>query len=336
MFFTILILGFFFGGILAYARLNKFDTISGAARLTDLTVPKTIAVAIGLGMIFITVITAMGLAQYHVKPFVVGGVILGGLIFGSGMAILGYCPGTLPVSVGEGSLDAMIGVIGGLAGGIVYSVVLPSISWLLGPDLGHISLYSLTGGQGFVFGFLVVFIGVFFIAVALWLNKLNKGKDNKWLHAGIALAVLDSIVFLTAVADRPIGASTSYPYVADLLAGLTDNSYFQKIIKPGHWELIFLTGVLLAGLVFALARKEFGFKMMHRTWKEYRGNSVTDRVVWAFVGGFILIFGARMAGGCTSGHIISGGMQIAVSSLVFAVFVFIGLLITGKIFYKKR
>lgn len=334
--FTVLILGFFFGGILAYSRLNKFDTISGAARLTDLTVPKVIAMAVGLGMIFLTIVIAMGLAQYHVKPFVVGGVIIGGLIFGAGMAILGYCPGTLAISVGEGALDAMVGVIGGLAGGIVYTLVLPFISGLLGPDLGKISLYSLTGGQGFLFGFFVVFIGALFIAASLWLNKIDKTKDIKWLYSGIGLAVLNSIVFLTAVADRPIGASTSFPYVGDLLAGFTDNNYFEKITKSGHWELIFLTGSLLAGFAFALARKEFKFQMMHRTWKEFRGDSVTERIVWAFVGGFILIFGARMAGGCTSGHIISGGMQIAVSSLVFAVFVFAGLLITGKIFYKKR
>jgi hypothetical protein len=60
---------------------------------------------------------------------------------------------------------------------------------------------------------------------------------------------------------------------------------------------------------------------------------VFDRIIWAFFGGFILIFGARMSGGCTSSRILSGGMQLAASSLIFAVFVFTGLLITGKLFY---
>ena len=53
------------------------------------------------------------------------------------------------------------------------------------------------------------------------------------------------------------------------------------------------------------------------------------------LGGFILIIGARMAGGCTSGHILSGGMQFAFSSMFFSIFVFAGLLITGRYFYKK-
>lgn len=75
---------------------------------------------------------------------------------------------------------------------------------------------------------------------------------------------------------------------------------------------------------------------MYDNWKKYKNDSSKSRILWSLIGGFILIFGARMAGGCTSGHILSGGMQLAVSSLVFAVFAFIGLLATGKIFYKKN
>jgi uncharacterized protein len=59
-------------------------------------------------------------------------------------------------------------------------------------------------------------------------------------------------------------------------------------------------------------------------------------LIFAFAGGFLLLFGARMAGGCTSGHVISGGMQVAFSSYLFAVFVFAGLLITGQLFYRKN
>ncbi|MGB0431458.1 MAG: YeeE/YedE thiosulfate transporter family protein, partial [Bacteroidia bacterium] len=66
------------------------------------------------------------------------------------------------------------------------------------------------------------------------------------------------------------------------------------------------------------------------------GNNKRQRIIWAFLGGFVLIFGARMAGGCTSGHILSGGMQMAISSMVFAVFTFAGLLLTGRIFYGKQ
>jgi uncharacterized membrane protein YedE/YeeE len=331
----ILIFGFLFGALLNYARLNRYNVISGMATLENLTVAKAIAIAIGIGVILLNIEISLGFASWHVKPFIVGGIVLGGLIFGAGMAILGYCPGTLAVSLGEGSLDALIGIIGGLLGGLVYTVSLPAIYWILGPDLGKISLASIIGEYNLVFYILVFMLGGLFIGIAFLIHKKDSDKDNKWMYAGIGLAVLNTIVFLTATTNRPIGASTTYPYLGDLLTGTTQNEYFEKIATPGSWELVFLTGSFLAGLIFSLIRKDFKLTMIHSNWEKYKGTAAGKRIFWSFTGGFILIFGARMAGGCTSGHIISGGMQLALSSLVFAVFVFAGLLITGKLFYKK-
>src|SRR5512133_655170 len=133
---TTLILGFFFGALLQSAKLNRFDTISGMATLENFKVAKAIALALGVGVILINIEIGLGCAAYHVNPLLLGGIILGGLIFGTGMAILGYCPGTVMVSAGEGSLDAMVGILGGLAGGLVYTLVLPFIGTLLGPNIG--------------------------------------------------------------------------------------------------------------------------------------------------------------------------------------------------------
>ena len=330
-----LVLGFLFGASLQYASLNKFNTISGMATLDNLAVAKAIAVAIGVGAILLNIEIGMGLASYHVKPFILGGIVFGGILFGIGMAILGYCPGTLAISLGEGSLDALIGIFGGLLGGLIYTILLPSVKSILGPDLGLISLSSITGNNSLFYVLLLVFGGIF-IAAAFWLHKIEKIKNYKWLIAGIALAVLNSVVFLTNVSNRPIGASTSYPYVADLISGLTENDYYTKIQAPGHWELIFLGGAFLSGIIISLIRKDFKIELIYSNWEKYKGTSKVNRAVWAFIGGFILVFGARMAGGCTSGHVISGGMQLAVSSLVFAAVVFISLLITGRVFYGKK
>jgi uncharacterized membrane protein YedE/YeeE len=177
---------------------------------------------------------------------------------------------------------------------------------------------------------------VSFVWSAFWLNKKEKANDLKWLYSGIGLAILNAIVFLTIGTNRIIGASTAYPFVADLITGTTQNSYFPKIQGPGQWEVLFLTGAFVSGIVISLFRKEFKITLIHSNWEKYKGKSVSKRIIWSFIGGFILIIGARMAGGCTSGHILSGGMQLAVSSLVFAVFVFGGLLITGKYFYKYK
>src|ERR1035437_2379652 len=105
----ILLYGFLFGAILQSAKLNRFDTISGMATLENYKVAKAIALAIGVGVILLNVEIGLGFASYHTKPFIAGGIIVGGLIFGAGMAILGYCPGTMLISMGEGSLDAVVG-----------------------------------------------------------------------------------------------------------------------------------------------------------------------------------------------------------------------------------
>jgi len=334
MTYLILIFGFLFGALLQSARLNKYNTISGMARLEDYTVAKAIAVAVGVGAILLSVEIGLGYASWHTKPILMAGIAVGGLIFGAGMAILGYCPGTLPVSLGEGSVDALIGIVGGIAGGVVYTLIQPSIKGMLGPDLGKHTLESALGG-GALYYLLTFVFGLALVGTAFWLNKLENKKNYNWLFAGIGLAVLNCIVFLTAIFDRQIGASTTYPYVGDLLTGLTQNDYFASTVKPGQWELIFLTGSLLSGLVISLIRKDFKIQLIHSGWAKTEGHSPVKRIVWAFIGGFIMLIGARMAGGCTSGHVISGGMQVAASSLLFGAFVFAGLLVTGKLFYKK-
>jgi len=330
---TIFILGFLFGATLQYARLNKYNVISGLAVREDFTVPKAIAMAVGIGALLLNTEIALGFASYHVKPMIVGGIVLGGLIFGTGMAILGYCPGTMAVSLGEGSLDALTGILGGLTGGVVYTLLLPHIKPVLGPDLGTLSLESVVANK-LLFFVLLALLAAVFVFLAFWLHRIDRNRERKWIVAGIVLAILDVAVFSKWLSDRPIGASTTYPYLGDFLTGVTRNDYFTAIKTPGHWELIFLAGAFAAGLVISLIKREFRLVLVHKNWRRFKGSSPARRIVWAFAGGFILIFGARMAGGCTSGHILSGGMQMAFSSLIFAVFVFAGLLLTGQLFYR--
>ncbi len=331
---VILIWGFVFGAILRYARLNRFDTISGLATLEDLTVAKAIALAVGVGALLVHLEIALGWASFHIKPFLAGGIILGGLLFGIGMAILGYCPGTLAISMGEGSLDALAGIVGGLLGGWVFTLVLPALQSILGPNLGKLYLVGLipSGVGGAV---VVIFLGLLFMAIAFALHAVDRNRDTRWVVAGVLLGLLDALLFLKGVENRPIGASTAYPYLADLVTGTTHNAYFEKITRSGAWEAVFLAGAALAGLVLSLIRKEFRLVTVHERWRQHRGSQAGPRLAWAFVGGFLLIFGARMAGGCTSGHILSGGMQLALSSLTFLVFVTVGLLGTGWGFYRR-
>lgn len=110
----VLFIGFVFGAIIQYARVDKFEKIAGFAMLEDMTVPKMLFLAIGLASIGLYFMVEMGWAHYHIKPIMLGGLIVGGILFGIAMAIFGKCPGTGPISVAEGRIDVLVGAIGGI------------------------------------------------------------------------------------------------------------------------------------------------------------------------------------------------------------------------------
>ncbi len=109
----------------------------------------------------------------------------------------------------------------------------------------------------------------------------------------------------------------------------------RDIAVPGSWELYFLIGAFIGSFLSSVIWKDFRVNLVPERWRDVKGNSGGKRMFWALVGGFLLIFGARLAGGCTSGHILSGGMQLAASSLVFAVMTFIAFFLTGRLFYGR-
>ncbi len=330
----IVLWGFVFGAILQFARLNCFDTIVGMAVLRDFSIAKTIAFTIGLGILLFQVEIQLGWADFHVKPLLVAGVVVGGLIFGVGMSLLGYCPGTVAISLGQGRLDALVGIVGALCGSLVFADLYPRIVPLLGPDFGALSVRDLFSSHA-LFEVVSVMLAMLFMGIALFLHRLER-RDWRWLYAAVGLALLNAMLALPMFEGRPMGASSAFPLAAMALSGMQGSAYWDKVFSTGSWELWFLAGAFLAGLVFAVLRGSFRLVSVPDLWIRYRGSEPGQRFFWAFIGGFLLLFGARMAGGCTSGHIISGGMELALSSLIFAVAVFAAFLATGHYFYRVR
>ncbi len=159
-----------------------------------------------------------------------------------------------------------------------------------------------------------------------------------WWFGGILMSVLLLFTFSVFGGDRPLGASTYVPYYAGILFGMNPDNYsYLKIVeKPGAWEGVMLLGSLVGGFITSVfITKTFRFSIIPTGWKVYKNNSVKSRLFWSFIGGFFLIIGARLAGGCTSGHFLSGMSQTAFSSMIFGGVVLVTLLITGKLFYNK-
>lgn len=335
MIYLYLFFGFLFGYFLLQAKLNRFDTISGMATLEDFSVAKAIMLAIGLGLLLISLEVYLGVAQFHVKPLIPLAIMAGGLIFGAGMAVLGYCPGTLAISFGEGSMDALAGIVGGIAGSVVFYLTAPLLHFLYMPDFGKVTLLTITGDFNLPYLVMVLLVAYLMIWGAFRLHRLEKGKNMKWMYTGAGLAVLNGLMIMSLTLNRPVGASGVFPWLGAILTGMTDALWFEKVSSSGSWQIWFLGGAMLAGFVFSVIRREFRFRVVHSRWEKYKGSSATKRLAYAFAGGFLLLYGARMADGCTSGHVLSGGMQAAGSSYLFAIFTFTGLLLTGRFFYRK-
>ena len=181
----VFLIGVIFGGIIQYTRVDKFEKIAGFSMLKDTIIPKMLFLTVGLTSIGLYFMIDAGQAHYHVKPIILQGLIIGGILFGISMAILGKCPGTGPVSIAEGRIDVLIGAIGGLLGGLVFTLYYDDFfKPLMGESLGKIILTDFFKGNedmtALIFGVVVILIAIAIPKVELFdeadLCKIPKDK----------------------------------------------------------------------------------------------------------------------------------------------------------------
>jgi len=123
-----LITGIMFGFLLQKGGVTDYDVLIGQLLLKDFTVIKIIITAIITGMIGIYFLKSKGLVKLHPKPGSLGSVVIGGLLFGIGFGLLGYCPGTVAGAVGQGYMDALVGgVVGMIVGAGFFAHIYPVI-----------------------------------------------------------------------------------------------------------------------------------------------------------------------------------------------------------------
>jgi uncharacterized membrane protein YedE/YeeE len=115
-------LGMVFGALLHRGGVTRYDTIVNQFRLRDFTVLQVMLTAIVVGGLGVWALHGAGLAQYQIKPANLLAVLLGAALFGVGMVLYGYCPGTGIAAVATGRIDALVGVAGMLAGGVLYGL----------------------------------------------------------------------------------------------------------------------------------------------------------------------------------------------------------------------
>ena len=158
---------------------------------------------------------------------------------------------------------------------------------------------------------------------------------------GAGMGVLSWLVFL--VVNKPLGMSTEVSKFSGWVAGLfmgmeavSENAYWAKEAPKFGYSTVFLIATAIGAFLSAKLGGTFQWEMVPRVWREERGSGAGGRMVAAFLGGMALLYGARMAGGCTSGHGISGTLQLAASGWIFFAAMFASGIVTARLLFRRR
>jgi len=176
-----------------------------------------------------------------------------------------------------------------------------------------------------------------------------EAKNSPWWRPYVAGALLGLVAIASAWATTRwlgktsyLGASTTFVRAAGLLEQtvlpdhVAQNAYFAKEKLRVEWQFMLITGVFVGALIGAVLDRSFRLEAVPPVWRERFGPSILKRAVGAVLGGVVMMIGARMADGCTSGNGLSGLMQMSASGfLVLPVFFGVALL-TAMLLYGRR
>jgi uncharacterized membrane protein YedE/YeeE len=168
-------------------------------------------------------------------------------------------------------------------------------------------------------------------------NFLRQPRWSPYL-VGAGIGILSWTVFY--LVDKPLGVTTPLTGIAGVCATpffgtdtISANAYFKNHVFKCDYSMLFIGGIALGGLLSALLSGSFKAETVPTVWRERFGPSVAKRLLAAFVGGILVMFGARLADGCTSGNGISGSLQLAVGGWTFFMVLFAFGILTSLVLF---
>lgn len=169
--------GIIFGILLHKGSVTDYNIIVNQFRLRDFTVVKIMLTAVVVGGIGVAVLNGMGMTNWHIKPADLLAVALGAAVFGTGMAICGYCPGTGLAAIGTGSLHALASFVGMLLGAAAYALSYPWVKANILPvaSLGKVRLPEVLHVPGWALYALLAFAagGAFY-----WIERWERANSR--------------------------------------------------------------------------------------------------------------------------------------------------------------
>jgi len=399
-----LVIGFIIGAVAEIWGISNPEMLIRLAKWEDRLFVSCIALGFAIGTPVLFGLYAAGIGfHWEPKPLFVPGILIGGVLFGIGIALSGYFPGAIWMALGEGRRDAVYAVFGGLLGAVTWNALYqtPAGPWLWSAlNFGNLIIGATQpSGKEYLipwdgltpldlFGIAVAYaIGMFLLAYYL---PRYKGGARSCVRANISkrrtpvevkmheetarfltegglpysenslakklneyyavesnvvrwfMVLAGAIVALADVASmfmhQIFGETTTYAWIAGYLF-MPSFKFPQIAFKGIGWEPYNDVGTLL-GAFFAsvfLTRRFTAFRnIIPPSWAERFGTNAAKRFLASFTGGYLLVLAGMIANGCASGHILSGGLQMSLSAMLFTATVFATMLITAHFLYSKR
>ncbi len=173
-----------------------------------------------------------------------------------------------------------------------------------------------------------VLLGLTFLLAVIFVAPI--GVSTQFVIAdGIIWDTIDPTI-ISENSESGLGFSSSNTYL---------NKYADKIANPLSYGFVFVLSMMAGAFLSSVLRgdrPDKAEKSMPAVWRDHFGDSKLTRYMAVFIAGFIVLFGARLAGGCTSGHMMSGIMQTALSGYLFAIATFAIGIPTAILMFRKK
>jgi uncharacterized membrane protein YedE/YeeE len=294
------------------ARKTSPHPIARFPLFTHLSCRFIFASVAGKGLIRPRAASSLGWFAKH------DGNIVGGALLGAGMTLTGACPGTIFAQIGAGMPTSVPTLLGGLLGGIAYVRVAPYIRRACSSPAaagGEPDKLTVAAKLNASPDIVLLCFEALLATMFTFFSQRHASPDYLLppVFGGVAIGIAQATSLL--LAGQPLGTSGSFEEVGEWTWRLVDTIRGKPVPEkpPATTSIQFVSGIALGA--FALLRAYPVFNS---------SPSVEIPALTGFLGGLIMVFGSRVAGGCTSGHGLSGMSMFSVASIVSVVSMFGG------------
>ena len=350
-----LLTGALFGFVLFKVGAVRYSRVEGLLLLRDLKIMKFAFIAIATASIIYGLADILGFAEStnllpRIMPYMGIAHLVGGVLFGIGMASAGFCPGTCFARVGAGKFVALAGVIGVILGILIYASIKPTLVDI--GILGAKEKLTLYGIFGLPYGTLAIAWGALFVVLAIVADWLDPAKNleeenfenpvsaiikGEW-HWSISGILAGSIIAWATSQGEYLGFSGGALALVGWIAHLIGHplDLVPKISEGIVWHAGLILGVIPGALIGAIISGKFKFDVVPPSFAKAVTPMPWVRITIAFIAGILIALGAMIGGGCTTGAFISAYPTLSIGSMVMSATYFITGIIVANIIYMGK